>query len=499
MASVLLAIALLATPGRSTSSIFDATPVADAAAHVGRLPAMGYNTWNDLRCDGVSGARIVALAEGLVASGLAARGFTFLNIDDCWHEELHGPGGELVPAAAAFPEGLGPVVDAVHGLGLKFGIYADRGFFTCAFRAGSRGREATHARQFAAWGVDYLKYDSCWAPNVRRRGALEDYATMHRALRAHAPNIQFSLCGWSGWYAPAVSAVPGVHSWRVGADCDEWGNIYEVSRTMEGLGDYAGPGRGYNDPDMLVGTSGASSVRLTPTQSRTQFLLWAVMAAPLLLGTAPGDMNAWDFETYSNEAVIAVDQDPLGVQGAVVQSDCPAHAPKDNWWCSPWSMPRDVADVWTSLLFTVAAVVAATAALLGLAGRRKTAACCVAFALWAASYTRVIAGARPVVPDCAQVWAKPLADFGVALLFVNWGGANATVACDAACLVRAGVDLGAPLPVADLAGRATLPDLAGGVDARLDAHLAGDGGSLLVKIGGRAAPLPGPWGDTLRS
>ncbi|EGB07274.1 hypothetical protein AURANDRAFT_27878, partial [Aureococcus anophagefferens] len=321
MASVLLAIALLATPGRSTSSIFDATPVADAAAHVGRLPAMGYNTWNDLRCDGVSGARIVALAEGLVASGLAARGFTFLNIDDCWHEELHGPGGELVPAAAAFPEGLGPVVDAVHGLGLKFGIYADRGFFTCAFRAGSRGREATHARQFAAWGVDYLKYDSCWAPNVRRRGALEDYAKMHRALRAHAPKIQFSLCGWSGWYAPAVSAVPGVHSWRVGADCDEWGNIYEVSRTMEGLGDYAGPGRGYNDPDMLVGTSGASSVRLTPTQSRTQFLLWAVMAAPLLLGTAPGDMNAWDFETYSNEAVIAVDQDPLGVQGAVVQSD----------------------------------------------------------------------------------------------------------------------------------------------------------------------------------
>ena len=103
------------------------------------------------------------------------------------------------------------------------------------------------------------------------------------------------------------------------------------------------------------------------------------------------------------------------------------------------------------------------------------------------------------MPDCAQGWAKPLADFGVALLFVNWGGANATVACDAACLVRAGVDLGAPLPVADLAGRAPLPDLAGGVDARLAADLAGDGGALLVKVGGRAAPLPGPWGDTLRS
>ena len=285
---MLACLAAVGAVAAAAEGIFDTRDVSDASSGIGRLPAMGYNTWNDVRCEGVSGSRILELAEGLVSSGLAAKGFRYLNIDDCWHEEYHGAGGELVESAAAFPGGLGVVVDRVHALGLGFGIYADRGFFTCAFRAGSRGREAIHAKQFAAWGVDYLKYDSCWAPNVRRRGALEDYARMHAALREHAPSVVFSLCGWSSWYAPAVSGVPGIHSWRVGADCDEWGNVYEVSRTMEGLGAYAGPGRGYNDPDMLVGTGGAATVTLTPAQSRTQFSLWAVLAAPLLLGAAPG-------------------------------------------------------------------------------------------------------------------------------------------------------------------------------------------------------------------
>lgn len=120
---------------------------------------------------------------------------------------------------------------------------------------------------------------------------------MRDALAAYAPGVLFSLCGWSSWYAPAVSGLEGYHSWRVGADCDEWANIYEVARTMEILGDHAGPGKGYNDPDMLVGTSSSSSVALTRTQSRTQFDLWCVLAAPLLLGTSPGAMSDWDKET----------------------------------------------------------------------------------------------------------------------------------------------------------------------------------------------------------
>merc|ERR1712138_78048 len=112
----------------------------------------------------------------------------------------------------------------------------------------------------------------------RRKGALEDYRRMRDALADYAPGVHYSLCGWSSWYAPAVSGEEGYHSWRISADCDEFANIYEAARTMEGLADYAGPAKGYNDPDMLVGTS-TGAVTLTPTQSRTQFDLWCVFAA----------------------------------------------------------------------------------------------------------------------------------------------------------------------------------------------------------------------------
>ena len=133
---------------------------------VGDLPAMGYNTWNDLRCDGVNADAIVALADRLVDSGLASLGFRYLNVDDCWARATLDADGALVPDPATFPHGLEPVVAHVHARGLKFGIYADRGFRTCAFRPGSKGHEALHARQFAEWGVDYLKHDGCYSPNV---------------------------------------------------------------------------------------------------------------------------------------------------------------------------------------------------------------------------------------------------------------------------------------------------------------------------------------------
>ena len=148
-----------------------------------------------------------------------------------------------MPDSLKFPDGLKVVVDKVHALGLKFGLYADRGFYTCAFRAGSRHKESIHAKQFHDWQIDYLKYDSCWSPNLRRKGALEDYRRMRDALAQHAPGVHYSLCGWSSWYAPAVSGEEGYHSWRISADCDEFANIYEAARTMEQLSDYAGPTR----------------------------------------------------------------------------------------------------------------------------------------------------------------------------------------------------------------------------------------------------------------
>lgn len=482
------------------------------------LPAMGYNTWNDVRCEGVSEARLLALAGGLVESGFAAKGYAYLNIDDCWQEPFLGDDGRLVPSKAAFPNGLSVVVDGAHRLGLKVGLYADRGFKTCAFRAGSRGREDLHAAQFAAWGVDYLKYDSCYSPNLSRAGAIDDYLRMRDALAAHAPSIRYSLCGWSAWYAPAMAEESGVHSWRVGADCDEWANVYEVARSLEALSSFAGPALGYNDPDMLVGTTGGGAIALTPDQSRTQFSLWAVAAAPLLLGTPPDAMSAWDAATYGNERVIAVDQDPLGIPGKPAASTCPAKEPKDNWWCSPWSMPRDVFEMWLGGLRTLAATLAVLGAAAGYRGRRRSARGFVAAALVALAYGRVLVGYRPRVDACVQVWARPLADTGVALLFVNWGPDAATVDCDARCLRDAGI-LGnwglarfigkrsnpcdatckaggqAAKKVVDLVSGEALPPLGAG---GLTFHVAGGGASRFVKVGGHGgdpADWPGPWGD----
>ena len=208
-----------------------ATPPPRQRHEIGKLPALGYNTWNDVRCDGVDAATILSLAQGLVQSNFSQKGYTFLNVDDCWQAPLLNEAGELVPDSLKFPDGLKPVVDKVHALGLRFGLYADRGFYTCAFRAGSRHHERTHAKQFHAWQIDYLKYDSCWSPNLRRKGALEDYRRMRDALAEYAPGVHYSLCGWSHWYAPAVSGEEGYHSWRISADCDEFANIYEAART----------------------------------------------------------------------------------------------------------------------------------------------------------------------------------------------------------------------------------------------------------------------------
>ena len=119
-------------------------------------PAMGYNTWNDLRCDGVTEGALIDLADRLVELGLVEAGYIYLNMDDCWAIGLDGD-GRLVPDPVGFPRGIKPVADYIHGKGMKFGLYGCRGLRTCAFRPGSGGLEAVHATQFAEWGVDYLK------------------------------------------------------------------------------------------------------------------------------------------------------------------------------------------------------------------------------------------------------------------------------------------------------------------------------------------------------
>jgi len=415
------------------------------SSQVGRLPVMGYNTWNDLRCSKFSATDILRLADKLDTLGLKDKGYRYFNVDDCW--ATHADGDDLVPDAEAFPDGMLSLSRALRAKGFKFGLYADRGFLTCAGRPGSRLKERAHAAQFAQWEVDYLKYDSCYSPNVRRSGALADYERMRDALNATGRDVVFAVCGWSAWYAP-YGATLG-HQWRISADADEWANIYVAVRTNERLSQFAGPSKGFNDPDMLVGSSGEAAVSLTPTQSRTQFSLWAVMAAPLLLGLSIETASPWDLETYSNRDVIAIDQDPLGLQGTPIRSTCPPYEPKDNWWCSPWSMPADVAETWQKGLANLVAPFFLAVALLSRfffpksRKRRLFRLSAFAMAIGALLYARLLIYYRPTVDECVQIWAKTLSPakyangelrHRAAVVFVNFESVERNLACDRGCI-----------------------------------------------------------------
>eukprot|EP00947_MAST-08B_sp_MAST-8B-sp1_P004844 g4844.t1 len=304
---------------------------------VGLVPVMGFNTWNSLRCTSrLNAANLKAFADSIVSTGLRDLGYTTLAVDDCWSTTSRDPlTGKLRADPVAFPgpRGMGDVADYVRSKNLTVGMYGDRGSRTCAGRPGSGGHEAADAEYFAVdIGVSLLKYDSCYASSDRAT-AFAEYGAMRDALNATGRRINFQVCGWNSWYAPTGGALG--NSWRIAADADDWVHIYRAIRTNENLGKYAGPGH-FNDPDMLVGSGSGSSpgsgsgsgsdaaaaVSITPQQSRTQFNMWAVMAAPLMIGASLTDLTAWDRETYSNADVIAVDQDPLGVQGWPVYSDC---------------------------------------------------------------------------------------------------------------------------------------------------------------------------------
>ncbi len=129
--------------------------------------------------------------------------------------------------------------------------------------------------------MDYLKEDSCNATQDHQL-AFQEYEVMRDALNQTGRPIYFSLCGWNSWYAPVGSGI--ANSWRISGDCNKWPSIIKAILVNQALSHYAGPG-GWNDPDMLVGSSHLAAVYNTPDQSRTQFSLWAVMAAPLLIGS----------------------------------------------------------------------------------------------------------------------------------------------------------------------------------------------------------------------
>ncbi|KAG8380962.1 hypothetical protein BUALT_Bualt06G0071000 [Buddleja alternifolia] len=319
------------------SNIFDTSKygIYQLGNGLGGTPQMGWNSWNFFACD-INEKVIKETADALISTGLAKLGYNYVNIDDCWSELQRDSKGQLVADSKAFPSGIKSLADYVHSKGLKLGIYSDAGAFTCQVRPGSIFHESDDAKLFASWGVDYLKYDNCFNLGIEPE---KRYPPMRDALNATGRTIFYSLCEW-GVHDPALWAGKVGNSWRTTDDInDSWASMTTIADLNDKWAAYAGPG-GWNDPDMLeVGNGG-----MTYEEYRAHFSIWALMKAPLLIGCDVRNMTAETFEIISNEEVIAVNQDSLGVQGRKVY----AYGPDNCYqvWAGPLSGQRLAVVIW---------------------------------------------------------------------------------------------------------------------------------------------------------
>lgn len=308
-----------------------------------QTPPMGWNSWNSYNCD-VTEDDIRDAADLLVETGLKDAGYEYLVIDDCWMDTTLDEDGGFKPHPEDFPSGISPLAEYVHDRGLKFGIYSSAGTVTCQGYEhgypGSLEHERKHAEQFAEWGVDYFKYDNCGGHGDfgghHGKDAITRYEAMGDALRAVDRDIVYSVCEW-GYNDPWLwGRNVGGHLWRTTddmvakwtADDDEFGlgivDVVDLTAELEIAG-YQGPG-GWNDPDILqVGNgpeSGQSQLEdvevteeFTEHEQRAHFSLWCLFGAPLMASNDLREMDETILEILTNEEAIAVDQDPLGIQG----------------------------------------------------------------------------------------------------------------------------------------------------------------------------------------
>jgi len=282
-----------------------------------RTPPMGWNSWNKFGCN-VSEQLIRDAADAMVSSGMQTAGYEYVVIDDCW-QVGRDSNGNILADPQRFPSGIKALADYVHGNHLKFGLYSDAGTNTCAGRPGSRGYEYQDARQYAAWGVDYLKFDWC---NTGTENAEAAYTTMHNALKATGRPIVLSICEW-GKSKPWLWAKDVGNLWRTTGDIHDCWDCKKESTgwvvildQQVGLETFAGPGH-WNDPDMLeVGNGGMST-----TEYQSHFSLWSMLAAPLIAGNDLKNMTPEIKDILTNKEVLAVDQDDLGMQGRRVSKN----------------------------------------------------------------------------------------------------------------------------------------------------------------------------------
>jgi alpha-galactosidase len=272
-----------------------------------RTPPMGWNSWNKF-AGRVSDEIVRGVADAMAANGMREAGYVYINIDDTWEGERDAQGN--IRSNSKFPD-MKALAGYVHAKGLKLGIYSSPGPNTCAGYEGSYGHEDQDARTFAAWGIDYLKYDWCGARNLYTDAEMQAvYQKMGDALLATRRSIAYSLCQYGRADVWKWGPEAGGNLWRTTGDIrDRWESMERIGFAQEELAQYAKPGH-WNDPDMLeIGNGGMSD-----TEYQTHMSLWSMLAAPLIAGNDVRSMPQSIANILMNREVIGIDQDKAGKQ-----------------------------------------------------------------------------------------------------------------------------------------------------------------------------------------
>jgi alpha-galactosidase len=278
-----------------------------------KTPPMGWNSWNKFRTQ-IDDATVHAIADAIASNGMKEAGYEYVIIDDGW-QGTRNEAGVLAPNPH-FPD-MKALADYVHSKGLKIGIYSSPGPRTCGGFEGSYGHEEQDAMAFAAWGMDYLKYDWCTASRIWKDDDMQAaYQKMGEALQKTGRPIVYALCQYGRAEVEKWGVQVGANLWRTTFDIrDHYDSMSRIGFAQSDLAAFSGPGH-WNDPDMLeVGNGGMST-----DEYKTHFSLWAMIAAPLIAGN---DVRAMDPDITAilmNKEVIAIDQDALGAGGKRVSS-----------------------------------------------------------------------------------------------------------------------------------------------------------------------------------
>ncbi|GES61195.1 glycoside hydrolase family 27 protein [Aspergillus terreus] len=287
-------------------------------------PQMGWDNWNAFGCS-LSQSLILSTASFIKKTGLRDAGYHYIILDDCWSSG-RASNGALIPDSTKFPNGMSYLGNQLHADGFGFGIYSSAGTKTCAGYPGSLGYETIDANTFASWGVDYLKYDNCNNNGQSGSQAVSSarYAVMQKALAASGRQILYAICNW-GEDKPWIWGPSVGNSWRITGDISDHFNtaystcpvpnsggyqcsVTQIMSMQATISSYSAKG-GWNDLDMLeVGNGGMSDAQYV-----AHFSMWSAAKSPLIMGNDMSKLTASGFSILANPAVIAVNQDPLGV------------------------------------------------------------------------------------------------------------------------------------------------------------------------------------------